>query len=76
VPQAITEIPFVDQSTGWYVTRFGSIAASTDGGTSWRFQDSRTASHLHGIAFISDATGWVAGADETVLRTTTGECLE
>lgn len=47
-------------------------AASTDGGTSWAFQDSRTTSHLNDIMFVDDVTGWVVGQDGTILKTTTG----
>jgi photosystem II stability/assembly factor-like uncharacterized protein len=76
VTQGITEVRFVDASTGWYAARFGTIATSTDGGASWWFQDSRTTSHLNDIMFVSDRTGWIVGQDGTILKTTTGGRLD
>lgn len=58
--------------TAWAVGNFGSIYATTNGGTSWQPRQSTTKQPLFSIAFADERTGWIVGKSGTILRTTDG----
>jgi photosystem II stability/assembly factor-like uncharacterized protein len=51
---------------------FGAILKTTDGGSSWLAQPSRTTIHLKGVWFTDANRGIVVGDSGTILRTTDG----
>ena len=60
---------FVDENHGWISGEFGTILATTDGGTTWKQQVTGTESTLFGIDFIDQNTGVAVGIDSVILRT-------
>lgn len=67
----IQALHFVDARTGWAVGDFGTILHTTDGGKTWRAQDSRTSASLTSCAFAERTRGWIASS-RALLRTTDG----
>jgi photosystem II stability/assembly factor-like uncharacterized protein len=76
-------ISFVDSLSGWAVTSKGRVYHSTDGGFSWKFQDSVGRSNFPlrsylpctDIQFTSLDSGWVVGGvgvEPVMARTTNG----
>ena len=76
-------IKFTDENTGWVVGNNGKILKSIDGGWSWTSQNSGTSKDLHRVdllyttpkgfgGFSQAMTGYVVGAEGTILKTTNG----
>ncbi len=63
---------FVSPDEGWAVGAFGSIYHTTDGGKTWRQQQSKTLEQLFGVAFTNREVGWVVGRTGIVLHTRDG----
>jgi len=63
---------FVDENHGWIAGEFGTILATTDGGTTWKQQASGLESTLFGIHFSDANTGLAVGIDSVILRTDDG----
>lgn len=63
---------FVDENHGWISGEFGTILATSDGGTTWKQQATGTESTLFGIDFIDQNTGVAVGIDSVILRTDDG----
>lgn len=63
---------FVDADNGWAVGENGTILATTNGGKSWKRQNSGTFESLYSIHFVSSTTGWAVGRDGTILGTIDG----
>jgi photosystem II stability/assembly factor-like uncharacterized protein len=66
----IRSISFADSSNGWAVGPGGALIHTSDGGSTWAFQASGTASDLNAIQAVSADEAWAAGAGGTVLHTT------
>jgi hypothetical protein len=70
-------VTFTDQIHGWAVGsngitgRDGIIICTTNGGTTWELQATRSEG-LQSIHFCSSTTGWAVGQDGTILGTTDG----
>jgi photosystem II stability/assembly factor-like uncharacterized protein len=63
---------FVTAQKGWVVGRGGRIFTTTNGGTSWKAQNSRTNRTLYSVAFADGTHGWAVGGAGTVVRTSNG----
>jgi photosystem II stability/assembly factor-like uncharacterized protein len=63
---------FTDPDHVWVVGEFGTILASTDGGTSWHQQQSPVETSLFGVSFADQQRGWAVGLESTLLVTTDG----
>jgi photosystem II stability/assembly factor-like uncharacterized protein len=63
---------FVNTQKGWVVGRGGRIFTTTNGGTSWKAQSSKTTKTLYAIKFADASHGWAVGAGGTVVRTSNG----
>ena len=70
LPRAL-DVAFVDSLTGWVVGLYGEIWKSTDGGTSWRRQDSGTTSDLEAVDFVDSQVGYAVGL-AGILKTVDG----
>jgi len=46
--------------------------ATTDGGVTWKAQDSGSSSYLQAVSFIDSDRGWAVGYEGTILATTNG----
>lgn len=68
----VTAVDFVDDSHGWAVTSRGAILATSNGGGTWRVQESGTSAMLWGVAFADVSHGWAVGDAGTVLATVDG----
>jgi photosystem II stability/assembly factor-like uncharacterized protein len=68
----LNSIAFADPDHVWIAGEFGVILASTDGGLTWKSQDSPVQSTLFGIFFADQQRGWAVGLESTLLRTTDG----
>lgn len=60
---ALHDVQFVGSKVGFAVGSHGAIWKSTDGGRSWSLLPSGTTGSLHGVCFLTDQIGWVAGRD-------------
>jgi photosystem II stability/assembly factor-like uncharacterized protein len=56
----------------WAVGEFGVILESTDGGLTWRSQDSPVETSLFGVSFADEQHGWAVGIESTLIATTDG----
>lgn len=65
-------LSFVDADHGWLSGEFGSILATSDGGRTWKQQQTGTESTLFGIGFSDLQHGVAVGLDATILRTEDG----
>jgi photosystem II stability/assembly factor-like uncharacterized protein len=75
--QGLNAVSFPSAATGIAVGPAGigygaTIIRTTDFGSNWTQQYSGTLNELRAVSFIDDNIGIVAGAHETILRTTTG----
>src|SRR5262245_34064969 len=62
----------VDVNTIVAIGDLGTAIQSTDGGTTWDFRSSGTASDLNEVAFIDLDIGVAVGADGAIIRTMNG----
>jgi len=63
---------FIDELTGWIVTKDGNVLKTTDGGDAWSFYEiTGQTSDIRGLYFIDETTGWVSGID-FIFKTTDG----
>ncbi len=72
-------VHFVSRLHGWAVGENGGILTTINGGGTWTAQTAGTNYILHGVDFVDDSYGWIAGAESTdsygdgrVWRTTDG----
>jgi Photosynthesis system II assembly factor YCF48 len=65
-------IPTTDKNRTWRLGDAGSIERSTDGGKSWKAQNSGVSADLTAGSATSDEICWVVGKAGTVLLTTDG----
>jgi len=63
---------FVDRSSGWVVGDSGLILHTTDGGTTWTEQASRTTEALKCVYFATPLKGWIGGGSNSIGVTTDG----
>ena len=63
---------FSDENNGWIVGYDGTIKYSSDGGNTWKSQQSGVSSNLWDVCFISNDIGWVCGQNNTILKTING----
>ncbi len=73
----LTAVAFANASHGWAVGDDGTILATTDGGTTWKAQNSGTTDDLTAVAFPNATDGWAVGDDSNtgtalILATTDG----
>lgn len=66
----ITEMFFLNATTGWFVNRNDSLFKTVDAGSTWSFVkiagDNRT------FCFVNETTGWMADGNINVRKTTNG----
>lgn len=65
--QVWNDIFFIDTSTGWVVGELGQIFKTTDGGNSWKHEESNVNADLNAIYMTSPFKGWIAGTNGTIL---------
>lgn len=70
--ETMSDVKFVDESTGWLVGNKGKVYKTTDGGMDWFMLDAGTTKDLVKASFIDSNTGWVATIDGSVFKTTDG----
>ncbi len=63
---------FSNERNGWIIGHSGTIKHSSDGGSTWNFQQSGVSSDLWDVCFVNSQNGWVCGAENTILRTLDG----
>ena len=66
------DVNFVNNDDGWVVGYSGTVAYSSNGGSTWTPQSSNTNRALKGVYFTTSDKGWAVGEDGTILRTTNG----
>lgn len=71
LPGILKTVRFIDSGHGWAAGAGGAIAATADGGATWRLQNSGTPSDLISIDFVNPSLGWAAGASR-LLKTEDG----
>lgn len=68
----VYSIYFVNGNTGWAGVRFGKMMHTTDGGSSWTYQQSNSGGTFFDMKFMNENTGWAAGDYNSIIRTTNG----
>lgn len=68
----LIHVDFVDDENGWIVGTNGTILNTTDGGESWRTQNSGTTSTIQHVDFKNEKLGWAVGEKGLILRTEDG----
>ena len=68
----LSDMSFVNDSTGWIVGEKGTIIKTTDGGETWEIQESGTDYWLMNVAFVDEQTGFASGNNSFVIYTTDG----
>jgi photosystem II stability/assembly factor-like uncharacterized protein len=72
VKTTLTDVEFVDASTGWAVGSGGDIVATTNGGATWVKQNSGTTQGLYAADFVDKLHGWAVGTDSVIVHTEDG----
>lgn len=62
-------VTFLTQQEGWVVGQLGHIFHTTDGGKSWKEQESGTKLLLTGVDFVDSNYGWIVGEEGIILHT-------
>jgi len=70
--EALWDVEFTDELSGWVVGEGGAALATTDGGATWRPLPVGSGLDLFGVEFVDSATGWVVGSHGAILATTDG----
>lgn len=65
-------VAMLDAERAWVVGNFGALFVTTDGGRTWRPQDSGTRTPLFAVDFADASHGWIVGQGGLILRTTDG----
>ncbi len=65
-------VAYADRDHVWVVGEFGTIMASSDGGTTWRQQRPPVESTLFGVRFLDNMRGFAVGIDSVILQTADG----
>lgn len=69
---SISDIYFVNASTGFVVGNSGFISKTTDGGYNWKSQSLTSPESFTNIYFINENTGWVTTVNGVIYKTTNG----
>jgi photosystem II stability/assembly factor-like uncharacterized protein len=69
----ITSVYFIDENTGFCTSRHNYLFyKTTNGGSTWKSATVPTSVELYSVEFIDSNTGWIVGAQGTILKTTDG----
>ena len=69
----LSDVSFIDLSSGWAVGEYGTVLRTQDGGTTWnQMRNVPTPTWLRGVHFVNEQLGWAVGTYETVLKTEDG----
>ncbi len=68
----IHDLDFVSPHSGWLVGRFGTVLASSDGGSSWYAQPKSSPywQFLYSVKMLNELEGWFGGSAGKIWRTT------
>ena len=66
----LTDVDFVDVSTGWAVGSSGTVMKTTNSGNNWNITAPGN-HYLSTVFFIDNQTGWISGGN-TIFKTTNG----
>ena len=78
VSTTLTNLSFVNKSTGWFSGEHGTIIKTTDGGRNWQIQNSTVPYFITGLCFVDENYGWAVTVKENfpfntlILKTTNG----
>ncbi len=59
----LSDVFFVDASTGWVVGGNGVILRTSNSGESWERQESNSPEKLRSVVFINENVGWAVGGE-------------
>ncbi|RPI13312.1 MAG: hypothetical protein EHM58_18685, partial [Ignavibacteriae bacterium] len=68
----LTSVFFSSPNTGYAIGFYGEFVKTTNEGASWTKLHSMTRKDLCTLYFIDDLTGFIAGSNSIILKTTTG----
>lgn len=67
-----TDIYFIDEYTGWIVSKDGKIYNTTNGGMTWLLQYENKISKLTSVFFNNKKIGWAVGLKGEIFKTING----
>ncbi len=72
ITDTLTSIQFVSPTTGYAVGTNGVLLTTSNGGTTWTKQDSKTVRSLYGVFFLNETLGFAVGgsSEASILRRT------
>jgi photosystem II stability/assembly factor-like uncharacterized protein len=65
-------VTFPTESEGWACGRWGTVVHTTDGGKTWRRQETGTDYVLSSISFVDQKHGWAVGEEGIIIHTGDG----
>jgi photosystem II stability/assembly factor-like uncharacterized protein len=74
----LTNLSFINNTTGWASGELGTIIKTSDGGRNWQIQNSNVPSFITDIHFVDENYGWAVTVNEIfpfnniILKTTNG----
>ncbi len=68
----LSDVTFIDGSTGWAVGARGTVLRTIDGGTSWQAVDLGTTADLTAVSFPTSQDGWIVGDTDRLYHTSDG----
>ncbi len=70
LPNAINDMYFLDDNTGYGAGNLGTVYKTTNGGVNWDQYTTTSTNALKSIIFLNATTGFTCGVDNTIIRTT------
>ncbi|HXI02660.1 MAG TPA: YCF48-related protein, partial [Candidatus Saccharimonadales bacterium] len=71
-PPGLRAVFFTDAGHGWAVGTAGTIVSTTDGGNTWRLEESSVTVDLLAVRFADAQSGWAVGEGGVVLKYANG----
>jgi hypothetical protein len=68
----LSDVTFIDGSSGWAVGERGTVLRTSDGGASWETVDLGTEADLTAVSFPTAGDGWIVGDTDHVYHTADG----
>lgn len=68
----LSDVSFINATTGWIAGGSGLVLKTTDGGDNWTMENTNTTRYLYGVHFTDAQHGWIADITGGISATTDG----